>query len=399
MPENVEDEQLKSKEIFEQIQPESKEILDQVRPESKEILDQNQPKFEEILDQIQSKSEENLDQSDDTSKNELEDSKNKDWRDHKEHNLQKKLEILKNKNQIWGNKGIERQIERIQQKIQPRTRRNSQYVPTDIPNVNDIEETFKDQLFNLIKIFSSIVQKKISEGIEEFNGIKDIYPIIEKLITQRGEKDEIKEEVQEKIKEKFEEIKEKFKDYEKDIKDVAKDFLKNAVNFENLEKIKKGIFNKLKEVTYFPEIAGNFLKILKIGFDSLIKEFHYTFENVKKELIKLPLTIIKAKINKFEDVKQIITDIGTTAFEKAKDYAKNGIKAIESEESRIGNLLKAEAERFNDKVKPKIEEVFEEGKDKVGKSIGNILKQFEDSITLNGFRDLSKGFLPKIERD
>lgn len=388
MPENVEDEQ-----------PESKEILDQVQSESKEILDQNQPKFEEILDQIQSKSEENLGQPDDTSKNELEDSKNKDWRDHhKEHNLQKKLEILKNKNQIWENKGIERKIEKIQQKIQPRTRRNSQYAPTDILN---IKETFKDHLLFILEnvmSINSLMQEKISKGIEEFNQVsKVIYPIIEKFITQRGEEDEIKEEVQKKIKEKFEEIIDKFKDSEKVIKVVAKDLLNNTV--KKLEIFKKGIFNQLKEVTNLPEIgeAGDFLRILKGGFKTSMNVLHDTFDNVREELIKLPLTIIKAKINNFEDVKKI-ADIGAIAFEKANDYAEKGIKAIESEKDRIGNLLKAEAERLNDKVKLQIEKVFEEGKDKV-ESIGNILKRFEEPITLNGFRDLSKSFLPKIKRD
>ncbi|GAB1861842.1 Laminin subunit alpha-2 [Camponotus japonicus] len=407
VPENVEDEQLKSKEIFEQIQPESKEILDQVRPESKEILDQNQPKFEEILDQIQSKSEENLDQPDDTSKNELEDSKNKDWRE----DLQKKLEILKNKSQIWGNKGIERKIERIQQKIQSRTRRNSQSAPTDILNVNeDIEKNFKDQPFNLedvIKFFISLVHKTFSEGMKEVNQITDISPMIEKIITQRGEKDEIKEEVQKKIKENVEKTNEKIKNLEKDITDVAKEVLKNTVNFENLEKIKKGISNKLKEVTYLPKIgeAGYFLRILKIGFIQYINTsmnvIHDTFEKVKEELTKLPLIIIEA-IDNFEDnfdIKQIITDIGAITFEKARDYVKEGIKDIESEKGRIGNLLKAEAERLNDKVKLQIKEVYEEGKNKVGESIGNTLKKFEDAITLNGFKDLSKGFLPKIKRD
>lgn len=416
MPEKVEDEQLKSKEIFDQIQPESKEILDQVQPESKEILDQNQPKSEEILDQIQPKSEENLDQPDDRSKNELEDSENKDWHDHKENNLKQKLErlkekleILKNKwennqweNNQWKNQGIERKIERIQQ----RTRRNSQYALIDI--ANDIEESFISNLSIVKDKLKSFVENELNKEIPEF--VSSIKKFFTQIVENKNEK---VEKLEEKFKKIIEKIEEYINIYEEDIKDKGTDFFKNVVEklkddakeiIENLKEQPnqeiKNIFNtlkhKIKEATYL------FEDIVKFNLEAKMKVIYNVLENFKKTVKPIALNFIKNKINNFKDAKQIITDVGTSLVEKMHGYIKEGIKIVENESGKIDNIVKETKEHFNDIkeqiLKPTIKEVIEESKNKVG-GILNISKKIEEKLPFNLSRDSSKGILSKIKRD
>ncbi|EFN69577.1 hypothetical protein EAG_04523 [Camponotus floridanus] len=434
--ENVEDEQLKSKEIFDQIQPESKEILDrvqpeskeildQVQPESKEILDQNQSKSEEILDQIQPKSEENLDQPDDTSENELEDSKNKDWHDHRKENLKRKLEILEKilrdseiRDNKWKTKGIERQIERIQQ----RTRRNSQYAPIDIANVNDIEKIFTDQLPSMLKdVFNSFVQDK-NEFSKKF--VESFFEIMNNVLTL-FEKDEISENV-ENLKEKLikfeadidEEITDKKRNFSKNIVKKLKDLTNNVKNLQDLSKnvierlmseddSKKMIENLKEQLPQQKKDISNILKvkkeivegILKIDVDKKIEVIYDVFKNLKnlQNIKDMFLNIIQLKLNNIKGAKQIITNLSPMFLKTIHDFLKDIVfKITENENGRI-DILKGAIERFNE-IKSKTKKGIEDSQ--IGEIFDNISKKpFIEKLPFNRLNDLSKDVLSKIKRD